>query len=215
MYGLDLSADISATIKKTPRKYASMRSTRGRFEQNYKPTNTAALPFYDTGRYTSLASSVANSPRKMSSIRSKTERFPEHGFMQKYYDKTRLMRQNKVYNTDVGRGQSMVTKCRNSPRTYGLKSQTNRFSRKNVDVPYGPANSHLDQSLGPGSYNKAEEVNTSTGRYLSTVGSVLMSPRHYSTFKSKSPRVSGSMFSKRAAGGGTMWPPMKARSRAR
>ena len=202
---LDLSADINATIQKTPRKYASLRSNSSRFPVSRGgAADTAALPFYNNGRST-LASQVLYTPRKMSSLKSKVERFPEHGFMQKYFDKTKLMRQNKVYNTDVLRGQSMVTKCRNSPRTYGLKSQTKRFHNNEIDVAYGIG------MLGPGSYVKAEEVSTSTGRYLSTVGSMITSPRHYSCFSSKTPRFKGGTFRK-AAGGGTMWPPMQARS---
>ena len=210
MYGLDLSRDIQTSVKRTPRKYANLRSTRDRFHYTNKPSDTAALPFYDTGKFTALSNTVLSSPRKLSNLRSKVERFPKHGFMQKYFDESRLITQNKVYNTDVLMGASMLTQCMNSPRTYGLKSQSKRFHSKEIDTPYGPLGSK--GHLGPGSYQAAEEVSTSTGRYLSTVGSILVSPRHYSSFKSKSPRFKGGGF-RRAAGGGTMWPPMKARAR--
>jgi hypothetical protein len=208
MYGLDLSADIQTSVKRTPRKYANLRGTTDRFAYANKLSDTAALPFYDTGRYTSIAKSVTNSPRKLSHLRSKDERFPKHGFMQKYFDKSRLITQNKFYDTDVLKGASMVTQCLNSPRTYGLKSQSKRFHSNDIDTPYGPLGSK--GYLGPGSYQAAEEVSTSSGRYLSTVGSILVSPRHYSSFKSKSPRFKGGGF-RRAAGGGSMWPPMKSR----
>ena len=107
MYGLDLSRDIQTSVKRTPRKYANLRSTRDRFHYTNKPSDTAALPFYDTGKFTALSNTVLSSPRKLSNLRSKVERFPKHGFMQKYFDKSRLITQNKVYNTDVLMGASI------------------------------------------------------------------------------------------------------------
>jgi hypothetical protein len=207
MYGLDLSADIQTSIKRTPRKYASLRSHTDRFAYQNKDI-TLNLPFYDTAKFTSISSRIKNSKKKMSNLQSKVERFPEHGFMVKYFDKTILDRQNTIYNTDVFRHQSMITQCINSPRTYGLKSNTKRFHRRNIDVPYGAIDD--PGRLGPGSYKNAEEVNTSSGRYLSTVGSVLMSPRNYSSFKSKTPRFRGRGV-RISSGGGRMWPPMISR----
>ena len=198
MYGLDLSLDIKATLDKTPRKYAALRSSTNRFGSSYKPPDTALLPFYDVGRYKSLASSVANSPRKMSSLRSKVARFP----------KTKPKNtgaSDKVYNTDVWRNASMVTQVSTSPRSYNIiRSKKSRF----------PNTRHNAGSLGPGCYRKAEEVNTSTGRYMSVVGSMLLSPRNYSTFKSNTPRFKGGGFTHvGSSGGGAMWPPMKSRGR--
>jgi hypothetical protein len=210
MYGLNMSRDIQTTIEKTPRKYAALRSTRGRFDAHYKQSDTAALPFYNS--YTGMADAIAKSPRKLSSLRSKVERFPKHGFMQKFFDKSKIVTQDKIYNTEALNQASMTTQVQTSPRRYStLRSKRSRFGRKLADVPYGPIDD--PGMLGPGSYQKAEEVSTSSGRYMSTVGAVLMSPRHYSSFKSRTPRFRGGAFGASGSGSGSMWPPMQARAR--
>ena len=199
MYGLDLSADIQTSIKRTPRKYAAMRSSSDRFRTSYKAFNTALLPYYDVGKFTSLQTSVKDSPRKMSSLRSKVPRFPAAKLRNTGASES-------LYNTDVMRFASMGTQIATSPRSYkGVRSKQPRFQRKVIST----------SALGPGSYQKAEEVSTSTGRYMSTVGSMLLSPRNYSSFKSSTPRFKGGGVGtgRRAAGGGKMWPPMKPRRR--
>ena len=191
--------DIQTTIKRTPRKYAALRSNSGRFGTSYKASDTTLLPFYDVGRYTSLQTKVKESPRKMSSLRSKVPRFA--------VPKPRNTGASEsVYNTDVMQFASMGTHVATSPRSYKIvRSNQPRFRRQSIN----------SSSLGPGSYTNAQEVSTSTGRYMSTVGSILLSPRNYSSFKSKTPRFKGGAFgtTKRAAGGGRMWPPMKPRGR--
>ena len=114
---------------------------------------------------------------------------------------------DSLYNTDVMRFASMATQIATSPRSYkAVRSNQPRFLQRKA----------IGKSvLGPGSYQNAEEVSTSSGRYMSTVGSMLLSPRNYSSFKSSTPRFKGGGFgtTRRAAGGGRMWPPMKPRSR--
>ena len=111
MYGLDLSADIQTSIKRTPRKYAAMRSSSDRFRTSYKASDTALLPYYDVGKFTSLQTSVKDSPRKMSSLRSKVPRFPAAKLRNTGASES-------LYNTDVMRFASMGTQIATSPRSF-------------------------------------------------------------------------------------------------
>ena len=207
MYGLDLSQSIAQKLKKTPQKYASLKSTRNRFDDHYKPRDTDALPFYKT--QSSVYEAVCNSPRKLSSMRSKVERFPQHGFMQKHFDKSMIETRNKEYNTDTMHKTSMAKTLKSSPRRYAtLRSKQPRFSTSHIDVPYGPGNGV--GTLGPGSYGNIEP-DTSTRRYLTTVGGMLISPRSYaSVFQSRTPRFKSGTFSSAVGSGSSlMWPPMR------